>query len=227
MAHIEKKSDDHAKPEAAAGSQDSEVKNIPIGDGEPESASPQVAASEEKLEAAVELDPIEVLETKVAELEDQRLRALADLENYRKRMTRQFDEVVRSANDRLLIELLDVADNFERAIAHTNDQGDVDAARLAALKQGTELIYGQLRGVLDRYDVKPLESIGLPFDPRYHEALAQIESDRYGEGIVAAEINKGYLIGERVLRHARVAVSKGSPEKKAEKHDKAQDNKSG
>ncbi|MCX6834742.1 MAG: nucleotide exchange factor GrpE [candidate division Zixibacteria bacterium] len=227
MAHIEKKSDDHAKTKAVANSSDSEVKSIPIGDGEPESASPQIAASEVQVEATTQPDPIQVLETKVAELEDQRLRALADLENYRKRMTRQFDEVVRSANDRLLTELLDVADNFERSIAHTNDQGDVDAARLAALKQGTELIYGQLRGLLDRYDVKPLESIGFPFDPRYHEALAQIESDRYDEGIVAAEINKGYLIGERVLRHARVAVSKGSPQKKAEKQDKAQDSNSG
>jgi molecular chaperone GrpE len=227
MAHIEKKSDDHAKPKTVASPSDSEVRDIPVGDGEAESVSQQAAASEEQLEATVELDPIGVLEAKVAQLEDQRLRALADLENYRKRMARQFDEVVRSANDRLLGELLDVADNFERAIAHTNDQGDVDAARLAALKQGTELIYGQLRGVLDRYDVKPLESIGLPFDPRYHEALAQIESDKYDEGIVAAEINKGYLIGERVLRHARVAVSKGSPEKHAEKLDKAQDNKSG
>jgi len=227
MAHIEKKSDDHAKTKAADDSSDSEGKNIPIGDGEPDSTSQQAAVSEVQAEATAEPDPIQALESKVAELEDQRLRALADFDNYRKRMARQFDEVVRSANDRLLTELLEVADNFERAIAHTNDQGEVDTARLAALKQGTELIYGQLRGLLDRYDVKPLESIGHRFDPRYHEALAQIESDQYNDGIVAAEINKGYLIGERVLRHARVAVSKGSPEKKAEKQDKAQDNQLG
>jgi molecular chaperone GrpE len=224
MAQAEKKNDDQEKTKAADNMSESEVKDIPIGDGEPESVPRQAAVSEEQVDATAEPDPIQVLETKVAELEDQRLRALADYDNYRKRMSRQFDEVVRSANDRLLIELLEIADNFERAIAHTNDQGEVDAARLAALKQGTELIYGQLRGLLDRYDVKPLESIGCPFDPRYHEALAQIDSDQYDEGIVAAEINKGYLIGERVLRHARVAVSKGSPEKKDEKQDKERNN---
>lgn len=226
MAHIEKKSDDQAKTEAADNLSDSRIKDIPISDGEPDSTSSQAAASEEQLKAAAEPDPMQVLETRIGELEDQRLRALADLDNYRKRMARQFDEVVRSANDRLLIELVEVADNFERAIAHTNDQGEVDAARLAALKQGTELIYGQLRGLLDRYDVKPLESIGRPFDPRYHEALAQIDSDQYDEGIVAAEINRGYLIGERVLRYARVAVSKGSPAEKAESQDKTQEEQS-
>ena len=226
MAHIDKKNDEQAKTKAANNASDSEVKDIPIGDGEPEAASPQAAASEEQTDATAEPDPMQVLETKIAELEDQRLRGLADFDNYRKRMARQFDDTVRSANDRLLNELVEVADNFERAIAHTNDQGEVDATRLAALKQGTELIYGQLRGLLDRYDVKPLESIGHPFDPKYHEALAQIDSDQYDEGIVAAEINKGYLIGERVLRYARVAVSKGSPEKKVEKQDEAQDNQS-
>jgi molecular chaperone GrpE len=224
MAHIEKKGDDQAKTKAAGDLSDSEVKEIPIGDGESESASSQAAPSDKQAEATSEPDPMQVLETKIAELEDQRLRALADFDNYRKRMARQFDDAVRSANDRLLNELVEVADNFERAIAHTNDQSEVDATRLAALKQGTELIYGQLRSLLDRYDVKPLESIGCPFDPKYHEALAQIDSDQYGEGIVAAEINKGYLIGERVLRYARVAVSKGSSEKKADKQDKAQDN---
>jgi len=222
MAHIEKKNDDQAKTKAADESCGSRIKDVQIGNGEPEAAASQSAASEEQLKAAVEPDPMQVLETKIAELEDQRLRALADLDNYRKRMVRQFDEVVRSANDRLLIELVEVVDNFERAIAHTNDQGEVDAVRLAALKHGTELIYGQLRGLLDRYDVKPLESIGRPFDPRYHEALAQIDSDQYDEGIVAAEINRGYLIGERVLRYARVAVSKGSPAKKPESQDKTE-----
>ena len=227
MAHIEKKSDANARINAAADSSDSEVKDIPIGDGEPESASQQAAVSEEQVEAAAEPDPMQVLETKIAELEDQRLRALADFDNFRKRMARQFDDAVRSANDRLLNELVEVADNFERAIAHTNDQGEVDAARLAALKQGTELIFEQLRGLLARYNVRPLEALGHPFDPKYHEALAQIDSDQYDEGIVAAEINKGYLIGERVLRYARVAVSKGSPEKKTEKQDKAQDDQTG
>jgi len=210
MAHAEDKKKANAKAAAEEAESISEVRNIPVGGGETDEA--QLPAPGPETVVPAESDPLKVLEAKVAELEDQRLRALADLDNYRKRMARQFDEVVRYANDRILGELLDVADNFERAIAHTNDQGEVDAARLAALKQGTELIYGQLRGLLERYDVKPFESLGRPFDPKHHDALAQIDSDKYEEGIVAAEINRGYMIGERVLRHARVAVSRGSAE---------------
>jgi molecular chaperone GrpE len=125
-------------------------------------------------------------------------------------MVRQLDDMMRSANDRLLNDLLEVVDNFERALKHANEDSAVDESKLAALKGGTELIYNQLAGLLARYDIKPIESVGLHFDPKYHEALVQVESDVYDEGIVAAEINIGYMIGERILRHARVAVSIGS-----------------
>jgi len=187
------------------------VKEIPVGDGDSKAAPETAEETEQEPEVQVEPDPVQVLEARVSELEDQRLRALAELDNYRKRMARQFEEVIRSANDRLLSELLEVVDNFERAIAHTNNDS-ADAARLAALREGTELIYNQLRGLLERYDVKPIESIGRPFDPKYHEALMQVDSDEYDEGIVTAEISKGYMLGDRVFRHARVAVSKGRSE---------------
>jgi molecular chaperone GrpE len=213
MGKLHDKGDDSTRISKEEVTPSPEARSIPIGDGETEAKGQASPVSEVAKEAEGKPVPVQALEAKVAELEDLRLRALADLENYRKRMARQFDEVVRSANDRLLGELLDVADNFDRAIAHTNDQNEVDAARLTALKKGTELIYGQLRGLLERYEVKPFESLGHPFDPRYHEALAHIDSPEYDEGMVAAEINRGYMIGERVLRHARVAVSKGTSEK--------------
>jgi len=210
------KKKDKEQSEADKGSETapkSGVTEIPVGDGDREPAPVTAEETGPEPEVQVEPDPVRALEARVSELEDQRLRALAELDNYRKRMARQFDEVIRSANDRLLSELLEVVDNFERALEHTNND-KADAARLAALREGTELIYNQLRGLLERYDVTPIESIGRPFDPRYHEALMQADSDEYDEGMVTAEISKGYMLGDRVLRHARVAVSKGKSEGK-------------
>jgi molecular chaperone GrpE len=177
------------------------VREIPVGGDEDESA----------VAPAPEPSPVDVLEARVVELEDQRLRALAEVDNTRKRLNRQMDDLLRAANDRILIDLLEVVDNFERALKHTNGEGESKGIAPAALKEGTELIYNQLMGVLARYEVRPMESVGRRFDPTYHEALAHIESAEYEEGTVAAEINRGYMIGARVLRHARVAVSKGAP----------------
>jgi molecular chaperone GrpE len=189
------------------------VREIPVG-GEEGSPTADVPSDT----ATVEPDPVDVLNARVAELEDQRLRALAEVDNTRKRLNRQMDEALRSANDRLLVELLEVIDNFDRALKHTDGNGSSDDVK--AIRSGMELIYTQMLGVLSRYDVRPMESVGRVFDPTYHEALAHIESDDFDEGVVAAEINRGYMIGARVLRHARVAVSKGaSKEPDADKKD--------
>jgi molecular chaperone GrpE len=143
---------------------------------------------------------------KVAELEEQRLRALADLENYKKRMVRQFDDVVRTANDKLLGQILDVVDNFERALQHAAEDTDIDAMR-----KGMELIYTQLLGVLKQYELEPIQALGQPFDTNLHEAMLHNESDTYDEGIVSQELARGYRIGDRVIRYTKVGVSKGKP----------------
>lgn len=157
---------------------------------EPE-ASPQ--SEEEKLRA------------KVAELEDRLLRTMADFDNFRKRSIKQMDDAARNAGDRVFSDVLDVLSNVDRAIAHCNESSDV-----ASLKQGMEMIHGQFMGLLTKYDIKPIEAIGKTFDPNFHEALMQIDSDEHAEHVVAAEINKGFMQGDRVIRHSQVAVSKGS-----------------
>jgi molecular chaperone GrpE len=149
-------------------------------------------------------DETEQLRAKVAELEDRLLRASADFDNYRKRIIRQQEEALRSANDALLTDLLEVVDNFERALEHLKNKRDDDS-----IGEGMQMIYNQMRGILDRYGVRPIEAIGRRFDPQYHEALMRVDTDDYDEGVVAAEVNKGYMVGNRVLRHARVAVSTG------------------
>ncbi|MEW5993253.1 MAG: nucleotide exchange factor GrpE [Candidatus Zixiibacteriota bacterium] len=153
----------------------------------------------------------ERLRSQAAELEDKLLRTAAEFDNYRKRMARQIDETIQAANDRLLTELLEVVDSLERALNQGNDD-----ARVESYHKGTELIFGQMMSLLKKYEVTPIESIGQPFDPNLHEALMQVESDEYPEGTVAVEMAKGYRIGNRVLRHARVGVSKGKPSSKPE-----------
>jgi molecular chaperone GrpE len=147
----------------------------------------------------------EQLQAQLAELEDKLLRSAADLENYKKRMARQFDDIIRTANDQLLTQLLEIVDNFERALNHSNAESDVQD-----LHKGTEMILSQMLGLLKKHDVTPIEAVGQPFDPNLHEALLPVESEEHPDGTVAVEITNGYRIGDRVLRHSQVGVSKGA-----------------
>jgi molecular chaperone GrpE len=151
-----------------------------------------------------ELTVEEQLSIQLAEKNEQFLRLAADYDNYRKRMARQLDEVARSANDRILSGIFDVVDNFERAL--TTSGPDVETMR-----KGTEMIYQQVIKLLAQYDVKPFDALGEMFDPSKHEALMKTPSNEYPEGCVAIEIAKGFIQGERVVRHTRVAVSCGKP----------------
>lgn len=147
-------------------------------------------------------------DTEEAEAESERyLRLAAEFDNYKKRTAREFGEVIRTANLRLLLSLVELADNFERALGHEVDNDDAEAYR-----KGVELIYNQLADLLVKERVTAIESVGQQFDPNYHEAMMQSESDEYDEGIVCREIQKGYKIDNKVLRHARVVVSNGKPE---------------
>jgi len=146
------------------------------------------------------------LRKQVAELDDRLLRALADFDNYKKRSARQVEETIRTAIDSLLLELVEIVDNFERALEHAvGDESD-------AIHRGTKLIYGQMRDLLGRYDVKPIEALGKPFDPNLHDAMMQVDSEEYDEGIVAMVLSRGYMRGNRVLRHSKVGVSRGPAE---------------
>jgi molecular chaperone GrpE len=155
-------------------------------------ATEQVPSEEEKLRQSVE------------ELKDRLLRTAAEFDNYRKRVARQHDEMVRGANERLLRELLDVADNFERALQH-----GADSSGHEAFQAGMGLIFNQVRDLLTRYGVAPIDALGQPFDPTVHEAVMQVESDTYAAGMVAIELSRGYRLGGRVLRHSKVGVSSG------------------
>jgi molecular chaperone GrpE len=149
-------------------------------------------------------DTADTLEQRVKELEDQLLRSAAEFENYKKRTARLYDDMAKAANDRLLGDLLDVIDNFDRALHHA--QANTDPS---AIVKGTELIFSQLQGVLTKEGITAVDSLGKPFDPKLHDAIMEVETDAYPMGTVALELSKAYVQGERVLRHAKVGVSKG------------------
>lgn len=136
-----------------------------------------------------------------AELRDQYLRKLADTDNLRKRFEREKSEHRQYALSELLLELLDVLDNFERALESPGETGEGDTFR-----SGVELIHRMFQNVLLRKGVRPLESSGRTFDPAFHHAMTVEESDEVSEPEVAEVLQKGYMLHNRLLRPALVKV---------------------
>jgi molecular chaperone GrpE len=148
----------------------------------------------------------EALEAKSREVEEQRdryLRAAAEFDNAKKRAAREREEYTRYANETLLRELLPVLDNFERAlVAARSERG------AAAVASGVELIQRELLRVLEKVGVTSFASVGQPFDPERHEAVARVPAGpERPEGMVVDETARGYLLHSRVLRPAMVTVA--------------------
>jgi molecular chaperone GrpE len=136
---------------------------------------------------------------------DRLLRTTADFENFKKRAARERTEAGHAASAALLNKLLPVLDNFEMAqAAAQNAQGD----KLAALQTGVAMIQQQLKSILVEAGLEEINAAGKPFDPTYHEAVSQLESDQVPEGHVLEQLRKGYKHRERLLRPASVTVAK-------------------
>ena len=164
----------------------------------------------EAVVAAAEAKAVE-LAAQTKELEDRYLRLAAEFDNFRKRTARDFQALVKSANERLILELLELRDNFERALS--NSAGNAESFR-----QGIELIAGQLDAVLKKEGVEELKVEGQPFDPSTSEAIAHMESER-PEGEVLQVLTRGYSLNGRVLRPAGVVVAKEKPAKSSEEEN--------
>jgi molecular chaperone GrpE len=134
---------------------------------------------------------------------DRLLRVSADFENYKKRMSREMEEFKKYANQSLLKEMLLVVDNLELAINSSSDGKSTDKT----LIDGLNLTLNEILRVFEKFNVKPIEAKGKPFDPAYHEAVMREETDDYPENSVISEFQKGYLIHDRLLRPAMVVVA--------------------
>jgi molecular chaperone GrpE len=179
-------------------------------DAPDEAPHPPESPAEPAPDLAAELDRCrEALAAKTREAEahwDRYLRTLAEYDNARKRAVRDREEYTRTANEALIRELLPVLDNFDRALAAA--RGDAGAAAVTA---GVELIQRELLRVLEKFGVTPFTSIGMPFDPERHEAVARVPTGAEPEMTVVGETARGYLLHGRVLRPALVTVAM-SPE---------------
>ena len=159
--------------------------------------------TEGQAEADAYQQELALREQAYAELESQFKRLAADFENFRRRVTTEREELIKFAGSRVLESLLPVVDNFERALDAMGK-----ATEVGQVHAGVEMIYRQLQDVLTKSGVSPMDAQGKPFDPNFHEAIAQTENPDLPDETVMAEVQKGYLYNGKVLRHAMVQVSR-------------------
>ncbi len=138
---------------------------------------------------------------KIAELEDRVMRQMAEFENYRKRTEKEKQAMFETGAKSVLEKILPVIDNFERGFSTVEEADENDA-----FVQGMRKIYKQLMDELDKIGVKPIEAVGQEFDPNFHNAVMQVESDEFESGMVAQELMKGYTYRDSVVRHSMVGV---------------------
>jgi molecular chaperone GrpE len=143
-------------------------------------------------------------EQESSELKDKYLRALAEVENVRKRMRQQGEETARIQRESLLRDLLPVVDNLERALEAARG-----GSNRQAITEGVDLVLRSLHDLLRAQGVKAVTAVGQQFDPQIHEAVDHVPSEDHPPNTVVSEFHRGYLIGDRMLRPSRVSVSKG------------------
>ena len=147
---------------------------------------------------------LDALQRERDELKDRLLRTAAEFQNYRNRVDRERRELLDSAGSEVLLELLPIVDNFERALQAPATAG------AESLRKGVELIHRQMLDLLRKRGVTPITAVGADFDPRFHQAVIHEASDTHREGEVVEELQRGYTLGDRLLRPAMVKVAKRS-----------------
>ena len=163
----------------------------------------QQAAQEPQDNEVTEVDSQTVeLQKQLDEAGQKLLRVQADFDNFRRRTQKEKEELAKYASSKLVENLLPAVDNFDRAIAASASVQDYEA-----LAKGVDMIFRQLMSTMEAEGLITMETVGQPFNPEYHQAVMTVETDEYEEGIVVEELQKGYMIKDRVIRPAMVKVS--------------------
>ena len=200
MEELEQEAKDKEK-EASEADKEQEPKEEPAESSEEK--DPEDAKEDDKKKGLFnKKEKKNPLQEKVDELNDKVLRQMAEFENFRKRTDKEKAQQFELGQSNILEKLLPIVDNFERGLAAVPE-----AEKDGAFADGMNKIYKQLVTELENLGVTPIEAVGKEFDPNFHNAVMQVESEEYGSGIVAQELQKGYMFHDTVLRHSMVGVT--------------------
>lgn len=166
--------------------------------GEAEVSKEDKKAARKKLKAEKKQD---ALKEKIEELEDRVKRQMAEFENFRKRSEKEKTAMFETGAKSVIEKILPVVDNFERGLAAVPEE-----EKESSFVEGMEMIYKQMISELEKMEVKPIPAVGEEFNPDFHNAVMQVESDKYESGVIAQELQKGYTYRDSVVRHSMVAV---------------------
>ncbi|MBX3259451.1 MAG: nucleotide exchange factor GrpE [Labilithrix sp.] len=164
-------------------------------------ASP--ASGDEPAASSAPADPVAEAKAEAARMKDQWMRTAADFDNFRKRARRELEDTRKAGKEDLLKEFLPVFDNLERAIQSAQRATDVKA-----VAEGLQMVLRQYLDTLSRGGITKVPGVGAQFDPTHHEAIQQVETDEHPAGTVVAEVQPGYMQGDRLIRAAMVVVAK-------------------
>ncbi len=181
--------------------QDEDMKS---NDVTPESGASDSAESV-VADASEPTDEVTLMKKQLDDQKNDYLRLAAEFDNYRKRTNREFSTLVKSANENLIGELLEVLDNFERAFKSREEKPDFEAYH-----KGMSLVYERLNAILGRNGLKKFASLGEKFDPSLHDAMIQVEDGEKEPDTIALEIEPGYMLNDKVIRHAKVGVTQAA-----------------
>ncbi len=197
--------EDKAEPEKAETNQ----AESPANKASEETGDDQDAPEEEKTDGQPEgseapeekADSVKTAEQQKKEDDEKYMRLMAEFQNYKKRVAKEKQDIQSFANEKIITELLEVLDNFERSLEHS---GDADENYV----KGMEMIFQQLKTAMEKAGLKEIQALGEDFDPAVHNAVMQEESDELESGKVSKVLQKGYKLNDKVIRAAMVAVAK-------------------
>ena len=169
--------------------------------GEPSAGEEEKIAKGDKKEKKKREKKQDALKEKIEELEDRVKRQMAEFDNFRKRTEKEKTAMFETGAKSVIEKILPVVDNFERGLASVPEE-----EKDGAIAQGMQMIYKQLMTELENLDVKPIPAVGEEFNPEFHNAVMQTESEEFESGTVAQELQKGYTYRDSVVRHSMVAV---------------------